>query len=192
MRWRVIATKGGGTATRHAFRAGVNRSGNRRSGGFDAPEPSVTASSGHSSSTRVRTGSVSSSAVDEGTVAALRTWRKQRSEERLRLGAAYNDTGLIFSQFDGLPIHPDTVSKLMPRLAVGAGVPAARLYDLRHMHATTLLLAGVPVHVVAARLGHADPAITLECLRACDPRGIDRGGRRVREGGVVCAALASR
>lgn len=79
----------------------------------------------------------------------------------MRLGAAYNDTGLIFSQVDGRPIHPDTVSKLMPRLAVGAGVPAARLYDLRHMHATTLLLAGVPEHVVAARLGHADPAITL-------------------------------
>jgi integrase len=38
---------------------------------------------------------------------------------------------------------------------------AARLHDLRHLHATTLLLAGVPVHVVAARLGHADPAVTL-------------------------------
>ena len=37
----------------------------------------------------------------------------------------------------------------------------ARLHDLRHLHATTLLLSGVPVHVVAARLGHADPAITL-------------------------------
>ena len=37
----------------------------------------------------------------------------------------------------------------------------ARLHDLRHLHATTLLLAGVPVHVVAARLGHADPAVTL-------------------------------
>jgi integrase len=35
------------------------------------------------------------------------------------------------------------------------------LHDLRHLHATTLLLSGVPVHVVAARLGHADPAITL-------------------------------
>ncbi|RFS83731.1 hypothetical protein D0T12_22225 [Actinomadura spongiicola] len=46
----------------------------------------------------------------------------------------------------------------------GEGVeplPHARLHDLRHVHATTLLLAGVPVHVVAARLGHADPAITL-------------------------------
>jgi integrase len=34
-------------------------------------------------------------------------------------------------------------------------------WDLRHIHATTLLLAGVPVHVVAARLGHADPSVTL-------------------------------
>jgi integrase len=40
-------------------------------------------------------------------------------------------------------------------------LPAARLHDLRHVHATMLLVAGVPVHVVAERLGHADPAITL-------------------------------
>jgi len=39
--------------------------------------------------------------------------------------------------------------------------PHARVHDLRYIHATTLFLAGVPVHVVAARLGHADPAITL-------------------------------
>jgi integrase len=39
-------------------------------------------------------------------------------------------------------------------------LPHARLHDLRHLHATTLLLSGVPVHAVAARLGHADPAIT--------------------------------
>jgi integrase len=39
-------------------------------------------------------------------------------------------------------------------------LPHAGLHDLRHLHATTLLLAGVPVHVGAARLGHADPAVT--------------------------------
>ena len=44
---------------------------------------------------------------------------------------------------------------------VGELLPHARLHDLRHIHATTLLLAGVPVHVVAARLGHADPSVTL-------------------------------
>jgi len=40
-------------------------------------------------------------------------------------------------------------------------LPHARLHDLRHLHATTLLLSGVPMHVVAAWLGHSDPAITL-------------------------------
>ena len=42
-----------------------------------------------------------------------------------------------------------------------AEVPPIRLHDLRHSHATILLLAGVPVHVVSQRLGHASPVITL-------------------------------
>jgi integrase len=42
-------------------------------------------------------------------------------------------------------------------------LPHARLHDLRHIHATTPLLAGVPVQVIAARLGHADPSITCAC-----------------------------
>jgi integrase len=49
-------------------------------------------------------------------------------------------------------------------------VSRIRLHDLRHIYATTLLLAGAPVHVVAARLGHADPSVTLG-LRPRDPKG---------------------
>ena len=47
--------------------------------------------------------------------------------------------------------------------AIGDGieVPPARLHDLRHCHATILLLAGVPVHVVSQRLGHASPVVTM-------------------------------
>ncbi len=73
----------------------------------------------------------------------------------------------VFSTAWGEPIHPDTVSSLMTTLVdthndrQNEPLPHARLHDLRHVHATTLLLAGVPVHVVAARLGHADPSITL-------------------------------
>jgi len=36
-----------------------------------------------------------------------------------------------------------------------------RLHDLRHTHATILQLAGVSVHVVSQRLGHASPTVTL-------------------------------
>jgi integrase len=78
----------------------------------------------------------------------------------------------VFATSWGDPIYPDTVTAL-PRKLINAhnhpkegetpaeALPYARLHDLRHIHATTLLLAGVPVHVVAARLGHGDPAITL-------------------------------
>ncbi len=84
-------------------------------------------------------------------------------------GAAWASDGHVFTTGLGLPIYPDTVSQLMPKLisahnrSAGAEpqLPPARLHDLRHVHATTLLLAGVPVHVVAERLGHADPSITL-------------------------------
>ena len=40
-------------------------------------------------------------------------------------------------------------------------LPAIRLHDLRHTHATVLLQAGEPVHVVSQRLGHASVVVTL-------------------------------
>lgn len=75
----------------------------------------------------------------------------------------------MFCREIGAPLYPDTVSQLMPKLIAGhnaavpaaRGIPPIRLHDLRHTHATLLLKAAVPAHVVAARLGHADASITL-------------------------------
>jgi integrase len=36
------------------------------------------------------------------------------------------------------------------------------LHALRHTHATLLLAAGVPLHVVSRRLGHASEAFTAQ------------------------------
>ncbi len=109
--------------------------------------------------------------LDRDTVTVLREHQRQQAEERLAAGTAWNDTsGLVFTSRWGEPLYPDTVTALMTKLINAHNkpltpparqLPHARLHDLRHLHATTLLLAGVPVHVVAARLGHADPAVTL-------------------------------
>jgi integrase len=107
--------------------------------------------------------------LDRDTVAVLREHRRQQAEERLAAGSAWSDNGgLVFVTRWGEPLYPDTVTGLMAKLinrhnqsGPATPLPHARLHDLRHLHATTLLLAGVPVHVVAARLGHADPAVTL-------------------------------
>ena len=109
--------------------------------------------------------------IDRETVTILREHRCRQEEERQAAGPAWNDhDGLVFATKWGEALYPDTVTWLMSKLTnaynksapvPGQVLPHARLHDLRHLHATTLLLAGVPVHVVAARLGHADPAVTL-------------------------------
>lgn len=105
--------------------------------------------------------------LDAGTVKVLKAHRARQDADKLKLGEDWKgkDT-YVFTTGWGEPVFPDTLSSLMPKLIEAhnkktPGLPHARLHDLRHIHATTLLLAGVPVHVVAARLGHADPAITL-------------------------------
>jgi site-specific recombinase XerD len=63
------------------------------------------------------------------------------------------------------PWRPDSVYDLVTRLRrdLAGVVPEAWTpHWLRHSHATALLLAGVPVHVVSRRLGHADVQTTLE------------------------------
>lgn len=111
--------------------------------------------------------------IDRTTAQVLKEHRAMQDAERAELGMTPTEPeDLLFANEAGEPIHPDTVTALMAKLIAGYNDPAegepptkplpkARLHDLRHLHATTLLLAKVPVHVVARRLGHLDPAITL-------------------------------
>ncbi len=60
-------------------------------------------------------------------------------------------------------IRADNRPERVPRPKIQ--LPHARLHDLRHLHATTLPLSGVPVHVVAARLGHfSEDPILCGCV----------------------------
>lgn len=98
--------------------------------------------------------------LDQGTLDALKAHRVAQLEERMALGEAWAETGYLFVQQDGQPIDPDTPSQLFTKVRERAGLRAQRLHDLRHFHATELLRAGVPLHVVADRLGHRDAMVT--------------------------------
>lgn len=111
-------------------------------------------------------------AIDDQTVAALRAWKVQQGAERLAFGPAYADVeGLTFTWEDGRPMMPDyitkTFSKIQSTIAARLvklelpALPGLVVHELRHSHATILLRSGVPVHVVAKRLGHKDPSVTL-------------------------------
>lgn len=60
-----------------------------------------------------------------------------------------------------VPRKPCQVSKEFTVAARKVDLKGFRLHDLRHTHATQLLSAGVTTNVVAYRLGHSSPVITL-------------------------------
>lgn len=100
--------------------------------------------------------------VDAATMAALRAHRTAQLEQRMLMGAGYEDQGQVFAMPDGQPWNPDTITQAFDRLVRASGLPRIRLHDLRHTHASHLLAAGVNVKVVSERLGHASVAFTLD------------------------------
>lgn len=95
-------------------------------------------------------------------VDALRTHRARQAQERLRLGAAWQDHDLVFCTHAGGPLFGTHVLRRLVRTLHAAGLPRIRFHDLRHTAATLLLSARVNPKVVSEMLGHATVAITLD------------------------------
>ena len=101
-------------------------------------------------------------AIDEGTVAVLRGWRKAQLADRVAWGPAWTDSGRVFTREDGTPLRPGWVSQRFGALAARVGLPPVRFHDLRHGAASMLLAAGQPPKVISASLGHATVAFTMD------------------------------
>ena len=98
--------------------------------------------------------------VDTDTMDLLKAHRKRQIQERMAIGECWTDTGYVFVRENGLPIDVHTPTHLFRKLSKEAGLAPIRLHDLRHLHATELLRLGIPLHVVAHRLGHRDAMVT--------------------------------
>jgi integrase len=88
--------------------------------------------------------------------------RADQARRRARYGERWQDSGLVVCARGGGPVYPDTVSTSFRALRRRAGLPEIRFHDLRHAHATLMLLQGVHPKVVSERLGHASVGITLD------------------------------
>jgi len=102
-------------------------------------------------------------ALDDATVAVLDAQRRRLEERAAACELELDPDGYVFTESadGGDPLHPDTITKRFTRVRKHAGLDGVRLHDLRHLHATQLLAAGVPVRTVSGRLGHANAATTL-------------------------------
>ncbi|MEX2275249.1 MAG: site-specific integrase [Actinomycetota bacterium] len=100
--------------------------------------------------------------LDPETVRRLRRHKARQTEQRLKIGEAWVDNDLVFTDALGAPQHPGNASHRFVNAAKSAGVPRIRLHDLRHTHATLALGLGVHPKVVSDRLGHSTVSLTLD------------------------------
>ncbi len=96
-------------------------------------------------------------------VSELRRLRKEQAEELLALGIKQAGETLVICRADGAPLAPNTLTqKFALTVRRIKDLPPVRFHDLRHSHATQLLLAGVHPKVCQERLGHASISTTLD------------------------------
>ena len=162
-RWAPLWELAAGTGMRRGELMGLRWADVDLEGGIVAVERSTTQLGKDRVTTTPKNHERRRVAIDPHLVATLRSWRKVQAEERLAWGAAYEDTeGWVFTWENGRPLLPDYVTKVWIKTQEASGLPRVTLHELRHTHATILLRAGVPVHIVSKRLGHKDPSVTLD------------------------------
>lgn len=97
-------------------------------------------------------------------VGMLTVHRRKQIEVRLKAGAAYQNSDLVFATGEGTPHNSRNLAQRQYHAILkSANLPLNfRLYDLRHSCATLLLVAGENPKVVSERLGHASVVLTLD------------------------------
>jgi integrase len=114
--------------------------------------------------------------LDSGTMGMLRRWRARQAEEKLLVGARYEDRDFVFCHPDGSVYDPDRFSREFVRKQVQhnranpeAPLPRLVLHGLRHTWATLALHEGIDIQVVSERLNHSSTHVTREIYTHVTP-----------------------
>jgi integrase len=149
LRWRDVDLQAGTLQVR----ATLQRTGN----GFSFAEPKTARSRRQVALTGIA-------------IAALRRHRTAQAEERLQLGAVWEDNDVVFANEVGRPVEAtNLIRRSFHPLLERADLPRIRFHDLRHTAATLMLGRAVHPKVVAEMLGHSQIAVTLDLYSHVTP-----------------------
>ena len=90
----------------------------------------------------------------------LSAHKRTQTEELFRLGDKWERTNKVFTQWDGKPIHPDSITSWFKKFIKRNGLPPVSIHSLRHTNATLLIAGGADLRTVSKRLGHSNMSTT--------------------------------
>ncbi|BCA35680.1 tyrosine-type recombinase/integrase [Bacillus thuringiensis] len=110
--------------------------------------------------TKTKSGSRTIDLPEETVTALKKHWLFIRGEREKN--CSYKNLDLVVCTEFGTPTHKSNIRRVFKSIIKKVGIPKIRFHDMRHTHATLLLLQGVNPKIVSERLGHADVRITLD------------------------------
>jgi integrase len=116
----------------------------------------------------------------------LREHRTKQLEERLKAGAGWKDTGLVFTTYAvregrtvGTALHPRNVLRTLHTILADAKLPRVRFHDLRHSAASLLIAEGVELVEVSMLLGHSELRVTADLYSHLQKQTAAKAARRM-------------
>lgn len=107
-----------------------------------------------------KTGKTRTVKIAPETLALLKRHRAEQFKLQLANGDRWNDTGYVFTQDNGKPINPDSVTDWQNKFSAAHGLPHIHPHAFRHTAASIMIADGVDLVTTANELGHADATTT--------------------------------
>ena len=92
----------------------------------------------------------------------LNELKKEQILERFAVGSRLTDESIIFTQSNGKPMSPDTISHWFSKWIAKTDLPQITFHGLRHSNASLLIAYGTNIVTVSKRRGHSRISTTSD------------------------------
>lgn len=101
--------------------------------------------------------------LPEYIIGLLKKHKALQTEQRFKLGTAWKDKNLVFTNLSGGFYLGTNMNNKLKRIIAGSDLPQdLHLHSMRHTHASLLINSDVAARVIADRLGHSTTKTTLD------------------------------
>lgn len=115
--------------------------------------------------------------TDNEIIKLLIEYKMKYNANKVKAGDRWTDTGYIFTQWNGAPIHPGSITSWFSKFVKKHHLPPMSVHTLRHTNATLLIANGTDLRTVSKRLGHSNMSTTgniyAHAIKSADERAAD-------------------